>query len=71
MRVMRNFAGIGLFAVALLGAAQARGDVTLGPGEILTASVSLQPKMKNEQWTTVGGHEAKSGPGGGVQMTLL
>ena len=27
--------------------------------------------MKNEQWTTVGGHEAKSGPGGGVQMTLL
>ena len=32
---MRNFAGIGLFAVALLGAAQALGDVTLGPGETL------------------------------------
>ena len=36
VRVMRNFAGIGLFAAALLAAAQARADVTLGPGETLT-----------------------------------
>ena len=33
---MRSFAGIGLFAAALLAAAQARADVTLGPGETLT-----------------------------------
>ena len=33
---MRNFAGIGLFAAALLAAAQTRADVTLGPGETLT-----------------------------------
>ena len=32
---MRSFAGVGLFAVALLGAAQARADVTLGPGDTL------------------------------------
>lgn len=36
VRVMRNFAGIGLFTAALLAAAQARADVTLGPGETLT-----------------------------------
>ena len=33
---MRNFAGIGLFAAALLAATQARADVMLGPGETLT-----------------------------------
>ena len=33
---MRNFAGIGLFAAALLAAAQTRADMTLGPGETLT-----------------------------------
>ena len=33
---MRNFAGIGLFAVALLGAAQARGDYPLVSGKTLT-----------------------------------
>ena len=36
VRVMRSFAGIGLFAVALLAATQVRADVTLGPGETLT-----------------------------------
>jgi len=36
VRFMRNLTGIGMFAVALLGAAQALGDVTLGPGETLT-----------------------------------
>ena len=36
VRVMRSFAGVGLFAAALLAAAQTRADVTLGPGETLT-----------------------------------
>ena len=40
VRVMRSFAGVGLFAVALLAAAQARADVTLGPGETLTGLVA-------------------------------
>lgn len=38
---------------------------------VLTASVSPQPKMKSEQWTILGSHEAKGGPWGGDQMTLL
>ena len=40
VRVMRSFAGIGLFAAALLTAAQARADVTLGPGKTLTGLVA-------------------------------
>ena len=50
---MRNFAGIGLFAVALLGAAQARGDVTLGPGETLNWASSAP--AATETITATGG----------------
>ena len=52
-RVMRNFAGIGLFAVALLGAAQARADVTLGPGDTLDWNANTP--AATEKITATGG----------------
>ena len=50
---MRNFIGIGLFAVALLGAAQALGDVTLGPGE--TLDWDSNAPASGEEITVTGG----------------
>jgi len=50
---MCNLAGIGLFAVALLGAAQARADVTLGPGETLNWASSAP--AADETITATGG----------------
>ena len=53
VRFMRNLTGIGLFAVALLGAAQALGDVTLGPGETLNWASSAP--ASTETITATGG----------------
>ena len=50
---MRNFAGIGLFAVALLGASQTWGDVTLGPGETLDWDTNAP--ASGEEITVTGG----------------
>ena len=50
---MRNFIGIGVFAVALLGAVQALGDVTLGPGETLDWDTNAP--ASGEEITVTGG----------------
>ena len=53
VRVMCDFAGIGLFAVALLGALSARADVTLGPGDTLDWNANTP--AATEKITATGG----------------